>query len=262
MKKANLIFISGILAVAVAAPWLIHRHAAKALRSNQESLNQQASLLAVLSAEKERLSNSASSAKYSESLSATELDELLHLRNEIAQLQGAIQEMEQLRSSLSRLRDRLQDASAEEKNGRENDKALLAEESALRQSRVTRLKSWLEGMPQEKIPELQFISEGEWTFKVDSALITDNDYRVAIGLLRGEAEGRFISMAFKALKQYANANNGEFPSEILQLQPYFRSPVDEAILQRYEIVPANSLELPRPRPNRWRLAYNPKSAGE
>jgi hypothetical protein len=96
-------------------------------------------------------------------------------------------------------------------------------------------------MPQEKIPELQFISEQEWMNKVDSPLITDSDYRRAIGSLRAVAESRFMPMAFKALQQYAKANNGQFPSDVRQLQPFFPSPIDGAILRRFEIVPANSL---------------------
>ena len=31
------------------------------------------------------------------------------------------------------------------------------------------------------------------------------------------------------------ANNGQFPTDLSQLQPYFASPVDPAILQRWEI---------------------------
>jgi hypothetical protein len=45
----------------------------------------------------------------------------------------------------------------------------------------------------------------------------------------------------KALQKYLKANNGQFPTDLSQLQPYFDSPVDGAILQRYEIVPANTI---------------------
>src|SRR5204863_2231902 len=56
-----------------------------------------------------------------------------------------------------------------------------------------------------------------------------------------DGEQKFVPMAFKALKQYAQANNGQFPTEISALEPYFAAPIDDAILQRWEIVPAKSL---------------------
>jgi hypothetical protein len=40
-----------------------------------------------------------------------------------------------------------------------------------------------------------------------------------------------------ALKQFEQANNGQFPTALSQLQPYFDPPVDESILQRWEVAP-------------------------
>ena len=48
-------------------------------------------------------------------------------------------------------------------------------------------------------------------------------------------------MAYKALQKYAKANNGQFPSDVEQLKPYIDPPVDEAIFQRWQVVPAKSL---------------------
>ena len=44
-----------------------------------------------------------------------------------------------------------------------------------------------------------------------------------------------------ALLQYAEDNNGQFPADLSQLKPYFKSPVDDAVLQRYEILPTSKL---------------------
>jgi hypothetical protein len=38
------------------------------------------------------------------------------------------------------------------------------------------------------------------------------------------------------------ANNGRFPTDFSQLQPFFKSQVDEAILQRWEIAPASTIK--------------------
>jgi hypothetical protein len=72
-------------------------------------------------------------------------------------------------------------------------------------------------------------------------LITDDDYLSAISLLRADGEQRFVPMLFKAVKECAKANNNQFPSDLSQLRPYFEKPIDDAILDRYEIVPARSL---------------------
>lgn len=59
---------------------------------------------------------------------------------------------------------------------------------------------------------------------------------------RGWAENGFVNDRLKpALQGYAKANNGQFPSDLSQLKPYFNSVVDDAILQRWEIVPAKEL---------------------
>jgi hypothetical protein len=60
-------------------------------------------------------------------------------------------------------------------------------------------------------------------------------------LLRADGEQKFVPILFKAVKEYAKANNNQFPSDLSQLRPYFEKPIDDAILDRYEIVPARSL---------------------
>jgi hypothetical protein len=43
-----------------------------------------------------------------------------------------------------------------------------------------------------------------------------------------------------ALHEFAKANNGAVPSDLSQLRPHFKKPVD-AVLQRWQIVPMNRL---------------------
>src|ERR1019366_93446 len=42
------------------------------------------------------------------------------------------------------------------------------------------------------------------------------------------------------LAKFAKASDKPFPTDLSQLQPYFESPVDAAILQRWEILPAGA----------------------
>jgi len=106
-------------------------------------------------------------------------------------------------------------------------KALLAN--------VSRLKQRLEETPNATIPELQFLTEQDWLKAASGKLDTDVDYRRALASLRSAGENKFASMLQPALSQYVQANNGQFPIDLSQLQPYFTSPVDGAILQRWEI---------------------------
>jgi hypothetical protein len=241
MKTLKLGIIGAVLAAALAAPLLVQQRAEVRGRAQQQTLLQQAALLDQWSAKNERLLNIVAQVKSSQSLSDAQLANLTKLRNEPGQLQQTLQEMEELRHRIHRLRDRLQDAAKEEEEGHDNYTALLADEMPRMQARVARLRQWLEEMPEEKIPELKFLSEDDWIRRVDDPLVTDDDYRSAMSDLRMDADGRFARKAFPALQQYVEVNNGQFPTDLSQLNPYFEAPIDDAILQRYEIVPTKSL---------------------
>jgi hypothetical protein len=43
------------------------------------------------------------------------------------------------------------------------------------------------------------------------------------------------------LRQFGKNNNGQFPTDLSQLTPYFKSPVDDAVLQDWTILPKSSL---------------------
>ena len=56
------------------------------------------------------------------------------------------------------------------------------------------------------------------------------------------AEQNFVSDVLRpALLEFAAANQGQFPADIHQLKPYFKSPAEEAVLQRWVVLPKSSL---------------------
>ena len=59
--------------------------------------------------------------------------------------------------------------------------------------------------------------------------------------VRVNAELQALDIMGGALRKYAAAHDGQFPSELSQLSPYLRKPIDDDILARYEIVPSSSL---------------------
>jgi len=220
---------------------LIQRRAAGDLRSREAALRQRAGALARLSSENDHLSNLLAQAKYSQALSETELTELLKHRNAVRQLRGTVEEMEQLRREINRISEasRKLAKQKESNGGSDSATALLADEMPQRQERIARLKRWLE----ERIPELEFLSEAAWVKQVNWEPVTDEEYRGHMSALRANAESKFAQMTYTALKQYAQASDGWFPTELSQLTSYYGSSVDDAVLDRYTIVPAKSLSF-------------------
>jgi len=106
-------------------------------------------------------------------------------------------------------------------------------------AKVNRLKQRLEDTPGAKIPELQFLTEQDWLNVASKKLETDADYRRALASLRSAGEHKFGEMYQQAIQKYSQANNGQVLTDLAQLQPYFTSPVDDAILQRWQIEPSS-----------------------
>ena len=81
----------------------------------------------------------------------------------------------------------------------------------------------------------------DWLDAARNELGNDYDYRAAFGHLRNCGKRNFAIQTTRALDGYAKANNGQFPNDSTQLKPFFKPPVDEAILQRYKVVPTDNL---------------------
>ena len=193
---------------------------AEQVRQLQHERGDATNRLVALEAENERLKSNSNE------------NELLKLRGEVSQLKNA----------------------EANKNQNENDPTVIAVRNLV--AKVNLLKQRLEETPNEKIPELQWITERDWLNAAlgTSELKTEDDYRWDLHNLFEAAEDKFGEMGYKALQKYMNANNGKFPTDLSQLQPYFDLPVDDAILQRYEIVPANAVPKAKDDGDGWLVA--------
>ncbi len=148
--------------------------------------------------------------------------ELLRLRGEVTRLRRDSSELARLKA------------------GDPADPTEQAAQSWLK--RVNQLKRRLDETPGAGIPELRFLEPFDWLeLARNSKLETDADYRKALGEIRKRAEGYFTKMFQSALSQYMRANNGQWPADLSQLKPLFDPPVDDAILQRWQIVSKNAL---------------------
>lgn len=165
---------------------------------------------------------------------AAQIQELQQERNDATnQLAGLAAENTQLKSNseqteLLRLRGEVTRLENQE------DDPTAAAARALT-DKVNRLKQRLADTPGAKIPEMQFLTDEDWLSAANRSLDTDMDYRKALSSLRDIAEGKVANKLHTALNQYLQANNQQFPTDLSQLQPYFTSPMDDAILGRWEI---------------------------
>ena len=156
---------------------------------------------------------------------------LAGMTEEIAKIKNNNLELLKLRGEVNRLRA---DAS------KANDSTQEAAKSWF--NRVAQLKQRLEQMPEANIPELNLLNEEDWLGAVkERHLDTDGEYRRALSALRKAGESKVASQLKKGLTDYMKKNGKQFPSDLNQLQQYFDTPIDDAILQRWEIALAKQV---------------------
>ncbi len=169
---------------------------------------------------------------------------LAAVRQENEELRRGTAEMPRLRGEVARLREnarelaQFKDAAATTGN----DPAI---ESAFKTwaARASRLRQRLEQAKEQRIPELQLLKEKGWFDAVKSMnqLDTADDFRRAFSNARNIAKGEFGQLLQKALRGYTDANNGQLPRDLSELQPFFDRPVDDGVLQRYKLLQTGKL---------------------
>ena len=222
-----------IITVTIAAAvgtGIYEAHQASTLRSQVQSLQQQQALLteqlSAIKTEKDRPSNLAAQAKDSRTLSQAQFSELLRLRGDVARLRGESKELAQLKTG-----------DFEKTN---NPIEVAARAWA---GKVPELVQRVEQSPEPKIPEFQFLTPRDWLdVAKDANLDTDADVRNAVRMLEGPAKNAFATLMRVALNGFVEAHNGELPSEISQLRPFFPVPVKDDVLQRYELLHSGNVK--------------------
>ena len=157
--------------------------------------------------------------------------QFLSAQQDAEQWRRQIGELPKLRGEVARLRG---DAD------RTNDSTQVAAKEWL--NRVAQLKERLRQNPNANIPELDLLAPEDWLAAVKGQkLSSDNEYRRALSTLRNAGENKFASLAQPVLRKFLEANGQKFPSDLTQLREFFDPPVDDAILQRWQIVPAKNV---------------------
>jgi RNA polymerase sigma factor (sigma-70 family) len=193
---------------------------------------------------------------------AEQIQRLQRERDEVTnRMAGLLAENAQLQSSSNKME--LLELRAEVTRLRSDSQALasLKADPTGAAERVAKIKARLEQMPEQKIPELRFLTDQEWkqVASIPNKLETDDDFRHAFSNLRERAKDLFVRWLGPALHNYAKANGGFLPADLSQLKPYFTPPaldanwkpgdpkryellpVEDAILQRYQLVQSGKL---------------------
>ncbi len=218
--------VAAVIVASVVIPLLVQRQAQARLAEQDKIWQRQSHQLAQLTSENERRANLLAQTTNSPPPSDGQFRELLRLRGEVGRLKGILESMSAGKTAAPM-------SPAEQ----------IAALKQMYAARVDRLKQWLEDHPSEQIATLKSASDDLWLGAVENMTddASDDDFKRAASLLRGNADGEVFDKLFGALRKYGAANGGQFPTDLSQLAPYLASPIDSAILQRFEIVPTSSL---------------------
>jgi RNA polymerase sigma factor (sigma-70 family) len=225
MSKLQMGIVTAMVAAGLVTPLVIQHRAQTKLREENQSLWQQVERLSQLQAANEALSNHAERAGNRQSLSDDQLSELLRLRGEMTGLRRDSQELAKLKAG----------AGAKDNS--------LDDETKVVQAKIAQLKQALDESPDKKIPELQFLTPHDWfNVAMNADLKNAGGVRYNLNSLRSAAKDRFAPMMARALRAYLQANDGQLPTDISQLKPFFDAPMDDALLQRYELLHAGNVK--------------------
>jgi RNA polymerase sigma factor (sigma-70 family) len=217
MTKVKLGIIGALVVAGVATPVAIQHQSQAKLREQDGILRQQNEQLSRLAAENERLSNLVTQAGPGQPLPAEPLNELLKLRAEVRRLRNEAPSSTQRPTG----------------TGDASDK-------------FSRLQQWMAQMPGRSIPEMRSLGEGRLRRLLDgftnNPIETEEQARRALSNLRHVAKDDFSPQIGRALRQYAQANNDQLPTDVSQLKPYVEPPVDDAVFQRYHMLKSGSVK--------------------
>jgi hypothetical protein len=218
-----------IILAGMMTPLLIEHSAQAKLRVQNEALRQRAGQIAQLQAENQGLLNRSTPSPDPRTAPSQDLRELLRLRGEAGGLEAAVREMTSLKTNAPFSREEA-----------------LASMRQTYMDRVNRLKELFAEHPSEAVPELKYMTDTKWLEIAGShsqdQFDSETGNKRLMASARNLAQIDFALSEFsKALQQYAKDNDGHFPADLSELEPYFKSPVDDSILQRWEILPMSSL---------------------
>jgi RNA polymerase sigma factor (sigma-70 family) len=205
-------------------------HQAANARADVQKLEQQQSSLTdqikQLQSERDDATNRLSRIGEANALAERQRSELLRLRGELTRSKAALQELALLKAVIL--------------HGASDPTEMAITNWA---ARALELQKRIERMPEAQIPEFAFLTPNDWLdISKDASLETDKDFQNAADMLGANAKNTFARLAKDALNKFLEANAGALPSEMSQLRPFFPSPVEDVVLQRYELLQSGNVK--------------------
>ncbi len=221
--------------VAAVGSGIYEAHQASQLRKQVQTLQQQQAPLAgqiqQLQSERDDATN-----------------QLTTLVSTLANYKGNDAELLKLRAEVTRLRGDSQ------KPSEPND----PEEATVREwtARVKASKNFIKETPGCQIPEYQFLDETDWFMAIE---VSNNAWRTDVDIKRNvvpnlteRAKEHFAGVMINALREFLAENGGQLPTQLAELKPFFKVPVGNEVLDRYELLHSGNVkDLPE---------YNRKNA--
>jgi RNA polymerase sigma factor (sigma-70 family) len=162
-------------------------------------------------------------------------------QQELEQLRRETAGLPKLRGQLARLRHDSSELARSKGAGNSTNSGSDDVTVASWLARVDQLRQAFKRSPDKSIPEIQLLTQQDWLDAAKDKMETDDDVRRAMAHLRNTAEDVVAGLVQPALQQYLKANEDKFPTDLSQLQAYFKTPLDPAILQRFGIFPSDAV---------------------
>ena len=179
---------------------------------------------------------------YETNLLGTGRSQLLEFEHNISNQQIQVQQ-------LAAERDRAAASLAQMHKDLESDRDREIKENAVDSEldewlgRVSRLKDWLGRMPEKNIPEMRLLASSDWlSVTLNNKLLTEAKIRLALTDLRrlAKCKSEMLQNLPSAFRAYSKDHEGRSATDIAQLRPYLKPPLDDDILNRYEFIPVSA----------------------
>jgi hypothetical protein len=165
-------------------------------------------------------------------------------QKEIGRLRRENSEIPKLRSEVARLSVKIEFGPIKQPAKTESEIEEDPFESAVKDLalRAAELNRHMQNLPNFEIPELQMLEEADWLSAAKGADFDSKEgIRKALSKVRQKAKTQFAELATAALNEYFLATKGSVPTDPSQLLPFFKTPIDASLLQRYQLVPSSTV---------------------
>jgi len=114
-------------------------------------------------------------------------------------------------------------------------------------AKVDLLKQRIEAFPEGRIPEIQYLTETDWlNLAVQLEPKANSSARSLLIQVRITAKERFAAILAQGLRSYARSNTSRLPDHLVELKPYFEAPVEDRVLERYQLLRSGNLDAGSP----------------